>query len=382
MSRQPLRSASILDHFSALSDPRQQWRVVYPLPEILLVVLCATLSGMEDFVEINLWGGQRLDFLRRFLPYERGIPAHDTLNDVINALDPELFKTCFAAWVESLRDKDPDIIAVDGKTSRRSHARSKGREPLHLVSAWATRQRLVLGQEATDAKSNEITAIPLLLQRLELTGALVTIDAMGTQTAIADAILAKGGDYLLALKANRPATFAEVERCFADPPENTPETFFETVDNDHGRLEIRRHTVCHAVDWLFSDRRYPGEPRFPGLAMIGMVETRVERGGKIERERRYYLSSAKLDAKTFAHAVRAHWGIENRLHWVLDVVFHDDLARLRTGHGPQNMAIVKHMAINLVRNANDKHSLKVRRKLANLSPNYLEALIRHSSPLT
>jgi predicted transposase YbfD/YdcC len=372
----------VLDHFSALSDPRQRWRVAYPLPEILLVVLCATLCGMEDFVEIKLWGGQRIDFLRRFLPFERGIPAHDTLNDVINALDPELFKNCFISWVESLRDSDPEIIAVDGKTSRRCHARAKGREPLHLVSAWATRQRLVLGQQATDVKSNEITAIPLLLERLELTGALVTIDAMGTQAAIADLIVAKGGDYLLALKANWPATFADIECFFADPPADLVQTPFETVDNDHGRLERRRHTVCHSVDWLFSDRRYPGEPRFPSLATIGMVETKVERNGKTEHERRYYLSSAKLDAKTFALAVRAHWGIENRLHWVLDVVFHDDLARLRTGHGPQNMAIVRHMAMNLVRNPKDRHSLKVRRKLANLDPHYLENLIRQKTALT
>lgn len=382
MSGQACRTHSILDHFSALSDPRQRWRVIYPLPEILLLVLCATLCGMEDFVETRLWGEQRLDFLRRFLPYERGIPAHDTLNDVINALDPDLFKACFASWVETLRDSDPEIIAIDGKTSRRSHARSRGREPLHLVSAWATRQRLVLGQQATDVKSNEITAIPLLLERLELSDALVTIDAMGTQAAIAETVVAKGGDYLLALKANWPATFADVERFFAEPPTDLTQTPVETIDSDHGRLETRRHTVCHTVDWLFSDRRYPGEPRFPKLAMIGMVQTRVERNGKTEHERRYYLSSAKLDAKTFAHAVRAHWGIENRLHWVLDVVFHDDLARLRTGHGPQNMALVKHMALNLVQNPNDKHSLKVRRKLANLNSNYLEKLIRKNHALT
>ena len=382
MSCQAPRPVSILWHFSTLSDPRQQWRVVYPLPEIMLLVLCATLSGMEDFVEIKLWGEQRLDFLRRFLAYERGIPAHDTLNDVINALDPELFKSCFLSWVETLCDGQPDIIAVDGKTSRRTHARHKGREPLHLVSAWATRQRIVLGQEATDAKSNEITAIPLLLQRLELTGALVTIDAMGTQNAIAETIVARGGDYLLALKANRPATHADIAGFFAEPQPGMIEAPFETTDNNHGRIEQRRHSVCHQIDWLFSDRRYPAEPRFPHLAMIGMVETTVERKGAIERERRFYLCSAKLDAKTFAHAVRAHWGIENRLHWVLDVVFHDDLARLRTGAGPQNMAVVKHMAMNLVRNPKDKHSLKVRRKLANLNQDYLEKIIRKSTALT
>lgn len=382
MCGQSPSSCAILDHFSALVDPRQGWRVIYPLPEIMLLVLCATLSGMEDFVEIRLWGGERLDFLRRFLPYERGLPSHDTLNDVVNALDADLFKTCFTTWVDALRDDDPDVIAIDGKTSRRAHARGQGREPLHMVSAWATRQRLVLGQEATDAKSNEITAIPLLLERLELTGALVTIDAMGTQSAIAETIVARGGDYLLALKANRPVTYDDVARFFDDPPADMLEPAFETIDNDHGRLEQRRHLVCHHVTWLRSDRRYPDEPRFPHLATIAMVESRTERGGRIERERRYYLSSARFDARTFAAAVRAHWSIENRLHWVLDVVFHDDLARLRTGHGPQNMAVVKHMAMNLVRTPKDRHSLKVRRKKANLNADYLERIIRQTDALT
>lgn len=374
-------SRSILDHFSALRDHREQWRVLYPLREVLLLVLCATLSGMEDFVEIRLWGQHRLDFLRRFLPFAHGIPAHDTLNDVINGLDPELFKTCFATWVEALRDEAPDIIAIDGKTSRRSHARSKGRAPLHMVSAWASRQRLVLGQEAVDAKSNEITAIPLLLERLELTGALVTIDAIGTQAAIAETIVARGGDYLLALKGNRPALFADVVAFFADPPTDMTLSAHTTTDADHGRIEERRHSVCHNTQWLFSDRRYPDEPHFPHLAMIAMVENHVEREGRKSTERRYYLSSVKLDAQAFAAAVRAHWGIENRLHWVLDVVFHDDLTRLRTGSGPQIMAVVKHIAMNLVRNPNDKHSLKVRRKRANLDPDYLEKLVTQRQPL-
>ena len=375
-------SRSLLDHFSALEDPRQGWRVLYPLPEILLLVLCATLSGMEDFVEIRLWADQRLDFLRRFLPYERGVPSHDTLCDVINALDPELFKACFLAWVEGLRDPEPEIIAIDGKTSRRTHARNKGREPLHLVSAWASRQRLVLGQEAVADKSNEIIAIPLLLKRLALTGALVTIDAMGTQLEIANAIVEGAGDYLLSLKANWPALMAEVETFFADPANAQDCQAFDTADADHGRLEQRRHLVSHKLDWLLSDRRFPDERRFPNLTTIAMVKSVTERGNKIETERRYYLSSAKLDAQTFARAVRAHWGIENRLHWVLDVVFHDDLARLRSGNRPQNMAIVKHMAVNLIRHPKDKHSLKNRRKLACLNVDYLESLIRNQPPLT
>ena len=214
MSRPP--APSFLTHFAALRDPRQRGKVLYPLPEILLLLLCATVAGADDFVEIGLWGCAHLPFLRRFLRYRRGIPSHDTLCEVIAVLDPALFKACFLAWVETLRGSEPDLIAIDGKTSRRSHDRAKDRSPLHLVSAWATKQRLVLGQEATEAKSNEITAIPLLLERLELRGALVTIDAMGTQTKIAQKILDRGGDYLLALKENWPATYAEVETLSRD----------------------------------------------------------------------------------------------------------------------------------------------------------------------
>jgi predicted transposase YbfD/YdcC len=192
---------------------------------------------------------------------------------VINALDAELFKACFVAWVEALREKEPDIIAIDGKTSRRSHARGRGCEPLRLVSAWAARQRLVLGQEAVDEKSNEILAIPLLLERLEQTGALVTIDAMGTQTDIAEKIVTRGGDYLLALKANRPLLHQEVAAFFDNPPAEMLQPEHKTTDGDHGRIEMRRHVVCRQVNWLFSDRPYADEPRFPHLAMIGMVET-------------------------------------------------------------------------------------------------------------
>jgi predicted transposase YbfD/YdcC len=371
-SRRPL-----IDHFSTLKDPRQAWKVIYPLPEIMLLVLCATLAGADDFVEARLWGVRNLAFLRRLLPFKDGLPSHDTLNDVINALDPALFKTCFATWVEGLRETEPDIVAIDGKTSRRTHNRARGREPLHLVSAWAARQRLVLGQEATDAKSNEITAIPLLLERLALTGALVTLDAMGCQTKIAEAIQAKGADYLIAVKDNWPNLHGEIKRSFEAPPDSLDR--HATTDGDHGRIEVRRHVVSHDVAWLSTDRRFPGEPRFPGLAAIALVEAEVERGGKTTLARRYYLSSALLDASTFARAVRAHWGVENRLHWVMDVVFHDDLARLRTGHGPENMAIVKHMALNLVRQATPTTSLKNRRKLAGWDPSYLETLIRQTA---
>jgi predicted transposase YbfD/YdcC len=382
---------SLIGQFAALEDPRQSWKVLFPLPEVLLLVLCGTLAGAEDFVEIRRWGQMHQDFLRRLLPFKAGVPSHDTLNDVINAIDGALFAECFTAWVETLRDPAvvpatapeivttaPEIVAIDGKTSRRTHDRGRDRGPLHMVSAWASSQRLVLGQQACGAKSNEITAIPLLLERLALTGALVTIDAMGTQTKIAQAIIERGGHYLLAVKDNQPSLHDEIRR-YLDDKAALIHSRLETTDGNHGRIEVRRHLVSHDVDWLTTARRFPGEPRFPGLRAIAMVEAEVERNGSTSLERRYYLSSMPLDAKLFAYAVRCHWHVENRLHWVLDVVFREDLSRLRSGAGPQNMATVRHMAMNLLQRQSDKHSLKVRRKSAAWDTAYLEALLRQSA---
>ena len=372
---QPL-SPPILTHFAALEDPRQRAKVLYPLVEILLLALSATIAGADDFVETTLWGVENQAFLRRFFLYEHGIPSHDTLCDVFAAIDPGLFQRCFLAWVEDLRDGAAEVIAIDGKTSRRSHDRRKGRKPLHMVSAWATSQRIVLGQQATEEKSNEITAIPVLLRSLDLNGALVTLDAMGTQTRIAQAIRDGGGDYVLALKENWPATFAEITMLFDQPPPGVTFDTNETVDGCNGRIATRRHTVCHDTGWMTSDRRYPGEPRFPGLAMIGRVQTAVERDGNIQHETRYYVCSTPLSAAMFGRVVRAHWGIENRLHWVLDVVFRDDLNRLRSANAPANMAIVRHTALNLLSGAKPTTSFKNRRKKAGWNVNYLETLLR------
>ena len=365
---------ALLEHFAGLVDPRQSVKVMYPLEEIVLLVVCATIAGADDLVEVREWGLEHLDFLRGFLLFRDDVPSHDTLTDVMNAIDPAVFELCFCDWVAGLREDDPDIIAVDGKTSRRTHDRGAGRKPLHLVSAFATRQRLVLGQQATEEKSNEITAIPILLDRLMLKGSVVTIDAMGTQVDIAETIIEKEADYCLALKENRPALHAEVERFFADP-EATGVTTCEEVEKDHGRLEIRRASVTSGIDWLFSDRRHPGELKFPGLKMIGMVESETTRGGVAVPERRYYLCSKVMPVGVFAKVVRAHWGIENRLHWLLDVSFGEDQCRLRTGHGPQNMAIVRHIVMNLMRTTRTRSSLKVRRKKAGWNTTYLADIL-------
>jgi predicted transposase YbfD/YdcC len=358
-----------LHHFAALKNPGQRVKVLYPIPEIPLLVLCATIVGADDFVEVQHWGEIHINFLRRFLPCKHGIPSHNALNDLMNALNPRLFSECFITWINRLRDADPDIVAVDGQASRRTHTKSKARQPLHLVSAWASRQRLVLGEEATDVKSNEITAIPLLLQRLELKDALVTIDAMGCQTKIAAAILDRGADYLLAVKDNQRALNDDIKRYFDDAPPDELHAF-QTTDADHGRIEVRRHVVSHNVDWLAEDSR------FPSIKSIAMVENTVERNGETSCERRYYICSLALLVVLFANAVRCHWHIENRLHWVLDVTFHEDLSRLRTGHGPHNMGTVRHMAMNLLRSAKPGKSLKVRRKVAGWDPDYLHAILK------
>ena len=373
------RLGRLLEHFSAVRDTRERWRVAHPLPEVLLLVVCGTIASCDDYDDIVEWGEAHLEFLRRFLPYYHGIPCADWLRALMNRIDPGLFSACFMSWVREFWPKTPELIAIDGKTSRRSHDRGRGQSALHLVSAFATNQRLVLGQEAVDGdKTCELTAIPVLLERLAaagaLAGAIVTIDAIACNPTIAATIVEHGADYLLAVKDNQPTLRAELESYFAEAPAAEVETTCE-LDKDHGRLETRRHVVSAYVDWLTADRHYPGAPRWPNLTTVGMIESTVAQAGKTSTERRYYISSATLGAAAFGHAVRAHWGIENRLHWVLDVTFKEDLSRLRRGHGANNMAIVRHFAINLVRNATDKKSTKTRRKRASWDPDYLHALI-------
>jgi predicted transposase YbfD/YdcC len=371
------RRRSLLEHFGAIKDTRQPCKIMYSLREVLLLVVCATIASCDDYDEIVAWGEAHLGFLRRFLPYHWGIPCEDWLRVVMNRLDPELFSACFTAWAAELRPEAIDLVAIDGKTSRRSHDRSKGKKALHLVSAWASNERLVLGQEAVEEKSNEITAIPLLLERLAIKGALVTIDAIACNPKIAQDINDAGADYLLAVKDNQPTLLGEMRGYFDTAPLAEVETVIH-VEKGHGRLETRRHLLSAHVDWMSGSRHYPGEPRFPNLRTIGMVESTVEKAGRTSTERRFYISSAALNPERFAGAVRGHWGIENQLHWVLDVQFKEDQSRLRAGHGAKNMAVVRHFAINLVRGAGDKRSIKTRRKLAGWDTNYLHSLIRPS----
>lgn len=360
----------LLDHLGRVEDGRQSWKVAYPLREVLFLVVCGTIASGDDYEDIVDWGEAHLPFLRRFSEFHHGIPCADWLRTVMNRVDPGLFVACFSSWVAACWPDQPGLVAFDGKTSRRSHDRKRGQKALHLVSAFATASRLVLGQEAVDEKSNETTAIPALLERIELTGALVSIDAMGCNPTIAQSILDAGADYLLAVKDNQPTLHADVKSYFDTAPAHEVERA-ETLGKDHGRLESRAHAVSHNLDWYASARSYPGAPRFPRIATIGEVASRIERAGKVESERRTYISSRVLSAQAFAAAVRSHWAIENNLHWTLDVTFNEDQSRLRAGHGARNMAVVRHFALNLVRQVNDKRSIKRRRKRASWDPQYL-----------
>jgi len=360
----------LLDHFSKIKDTRQAWKVAYPLREVLFLVVCGTIAGGDDYEDIVDWGEAHLSFLRGFAEFHYGIPCADWLRTVMNRINPELFQACFSSWVAECWPNKLDLVAIDGKTSRRSHNRKTGQKALHLVSAFATNSRLVLGQEAVDEKSNEITAIPALVERLDLDGALVSVDAMGCNPNIAQSILDAKADYLLAVKDNQPTLHADIRSYFDTAPPGEVERS-ETLGKDHGRIELRTHTISHRVDWIASDRSYPGAPRFPRLTTIAMVESRIERGDKIETERRSYICSRAISAEAFAVWVRSHWGIENNLHWSLDVTFNEDQSRLRAGHGPKNMAVVRHFALNLLRQVADKRSIKRRRKRAAWDPKYL-----------
>lgn len=372
------RLKALLDHFAAIEDPREPWRVAHPLSEVLFLVVCGTICDCDDYDLIADWGKAHLDFLRRYLPYHHRVPGGRWLTILMNRIDPVLFSECFTAWVRETWPDKPEFIAIDGKTSRRSHDRSEGRAPLHLVSAFATTSRLVLGQEAVADKSNETTAIPVLLERLGandgLKGALVSIDAIATNATIATAIRNAGADYLLAVKANQPTLRSEIERYFDEAPADSLDSFAD-IDKGHGRIEERTVTVSRETEWLAGDRRFPGELRLPDATTVLRVRSRTGLKDRSRFDTRYYISSADLSAERAAHAVRGHWLIENALHWTLDVVFKDDQSRLRKGHGANNMAIVRHFALNLVKAVNDKRPIKRRRKMAAWSTDYLASIL-------
>ncbi len=371
----PSAPTSLVEHFVSLADPRIVKKNRHNLLDIVVISICAVICGADDWVAVADFGRAKERWLRSFLELPNGIPSHDTFGRVFSLLSPKAFQQCFTSWMRSLNGVFEGLVAIDGKCLRRSHDRRSNRSAIHMVSAWASENGLVLGQIKTDEKSNEITAIPELLRALELNGCLVTIDAMGCQKAIAKQITDQGGDYLLALKGNQGKLAEEVETLFekADAAEYEGFTvdYHETGEKHHGRQEIRRYwtmpcdgSLTHAKPWA-------------KLNMVGMIESQRTVDGKSTLEYRYYIGSIESDARLFAKGARAHWGIENGLHWVLDVAFREDDSRVRKGHGAENFALLRHIAVNAIKQEKTaKVGVKNKRLKAGWDDSYLAKILR------
>ena len=363
MSSPTVASGSLIEHFASLEDPRVEYLVEHQLLDIIALTICAVICGADSWVEIEAYGHSKVDWLQSFLALPNGIPSHDTISRLFAMLDPVQLQSCFTNWVKAIAElSDGEVVAIDGKCVRRSYDTGKGQGAIHMVSAWASENRLVLGQVKVDSKSNEITAIPKLLAVLDLKGCIVTIDAMGAQTAIAQQIIEQEADYILSLKGNQGDLHQDVEQLFdwamTTQFKEIPHESYQTVEKGHGRLEIRRHYLLGSVEHLLNAERWRG------LKRVGMIEAerRLE-GQPTSRERRYYLLSLDGDVQRFATAVRSHWGIENQLHWCLDVAFDEDQSRIRSGHAPENMTLMRKIALNLLAK---EDSVKVGKKAKRL----------------
>jgi len=361
-----------LSYFRDLPDSRQQIKVAYPLQEVLLLCLVAMICDCNHFTEIARFGEKRLDLLRQFLPFEHGTPSHDHLGDILASLDVAAFQVCFKRWVASITGRSADVIAIDGKTARGSRPKG-GKAAVHMLSAFCSQQKLVLGQMKVSEKSNEITAIPKLLALLSLEGAVVTIDAMGCQREVARTIVEREADYILALKGNQATLTEDVKLFVAEQKavgfRDCAATTHQTVDGDHGRIETRKVTVITDIQWLAHRHDWPG------LKSIAMVESIRQIDGKDHFETRLYISSLTSSAADIAGFIRSHWAIENSLHWVLDMTFREDQSRVRTDSAPAIFAIIRHITANLLRMAPGKDSINLKRKTANWDQAFLKAVI-------
>ena len=336
---------SIAEHFATVEDPRIERSKEHLLIDILTIAILGVICGADGWVGIETYGKAKYKWLKRFLALPNGIPSHDTFARVFARLNPEQLQESFLSWIRAVsRVSEGEVIAIDGKTVRRSYDQGKNKGAIHMVSAWASQNRLVLGQRKVDDKSNEITAIPELLKVLDIHGCIVTIDAMGTQKEIAKQIVAQGGDYVLALKGNQGNLFEDVQQIFAQAQaqdfQGIDHDFYQTLDGGHGRIEKRRCWTLGQVEYLLDAEQWSQ------FASIAMVESVRQCEGQTSQEVRYYISSLSPDAQQLAESIRSHWGIENPLHWVLDVAFREDECRIRTGHAPENFALLRHLALS------------------------------------
>ncbi|WNK19134.1 ISAs1 family transposase [Halomonas piscis] len=361
--------ASVTSCFSDLPDPRGT-NARHELDEILFIALCAVLCGAEDCSDMALFGQSKEAFLRRFLSLPHGIPSHDTFSRVFRHLDPAAFHDHFLSFMSRFAEQVEGVVAVDGKTLRRSYDRAAAKSPLHLVSVWAADQRLVLGQRAVDEKSNEITAVPELLKLLSLSGVTVTADAMHCQRALSQQITEEGGHYALAVKDNQRALLDDVQFMMETASAGEPH-----VDSGHGRVESRQATVITDIDWLQSAHQWPG------LKAVGRITRRRELAEQATEETADYLLSDALSPDQLIEVTRQHWGIENHLHWVLDVTMQEDQNRSRRGHSAENLALLRRLALNVAKLEPSKGSMKGKRKQAGWNDDYLLALIRQFAQL-
>lgn len=368
------QSVWMQDHFGELTDPRRG-EVTYPLINIVVIAVCAVICGADDFVAVARFGQKRRDWLAKFLDLKDGIPSHDRFNAVLAAIKPAEFEKCLLSWITALQEiTDGQVIAIDGKTLRRSFDAASSKAALHMVSAWATANHISLGQQAVDAKSNEITAIPKLLQLLEIQGALVTIDAMGCQVEIAQQIVDGGADYCLSVKDNQPTLRQGIEDFFEEHLQDdfarTKVRRYETHERGHGRVEDRYYYVCPVPDDL------PDRARWSRLKAIGMAISITQRDGKECCQVRYFILSRYLSGKRLGEASRHHWGIENGLHWQLDVTFGEDQSRIRKGHADANFSILRRSALSLLkRERTAKVGIKNKRLTAAWDESYLEQVL-------